>query len=77
MAKQDKRLGDLFYDALKDIYYAENKLVKALTKMAKAAQSKDLQTAFEKHKRGRFLCVTLGDLQLRLRRAAGIRRTRR
>jgi ferritin-like metal-binding protein YciE len=51
MAKQDKRLDDLFYEALKDIYYAENKIVKALTKMAKAAQSKDLQTAFEKHKR--------------------------
>jgi ferritin-like metal-binding protein YciE len=51
MAKQDKRLDDLFYDTLKDIYYAENKIVKALAKMAKAAQSKDLQTAFEKHKR--------------------------
>ena len=51
MAKQDKRLDDLFYDALKDIYYAENKIVKALAKMAKAAQSKDLQKAFEKHKR--------------------------
>ena len=51
MAKQDKRLDDLFYEALKDIYYAENKIVKALTKMAKAARSKDLQTAFEKHKR--------------------------
>jgi ferritin-like metal-binding protein YciE len=50
MAKQDKRLDDLFYEALKDIYYAENKIVKALTKMAKAAQSKDLQSAFEKHK---------------------------
>jgi ferritin-like metal-binding protein YciE len=51
MANQDKRLDDLFYEALKDIYYAENKIVKALTQMAKAAQSKDLQTAFEKHKR--------------------------
>jgi ferritin-like metal-binding protein YciE len=53
MATQGKRLDDLFYEALKDIYYAENKIVKALPKMAKAARSKDLQTAFEKHKRAR------------------------
>ena len=44
-------MDDLFLHSLQDIYYAENKIVKALTKMAKAARSKDLQTAFEKHKR--------------------------
>jgi ferritin-like metal-binding protein YciE len=51
MAKQDKKLDDLFYDALKDIYYAENQNVKALAKMAKAAQSKDLQSVREAQKR--------------------------
>jgi ferritin-like metal-binding protein YciE len=34
---------------LKDIYYAEKKILTALPKMAKAAQSEDLQAAFEKH----------------------------
>src|SRR5690606_8792963 len=37
------------YDTLKDIYYAERKIVKALPKMAKGAQSPDLKAAFEKH----------------------------
>jgi len=44
-------LEDLFLDTLKDIYYAEKKLTKALPKMAKAAQSPDLQKAFTKHAR--------------------------
>jgi ferritin-like metal-binding protein YciE len=34
---------------LKDIYYAEKKILTSLPKMAKAAQSPDLQAAFEKH----------------------------
>ena len=50
MAK-DKTLHDLFEDTLKDIYYAENKILKTLPKMAKAAQSKDLRAAFTKHER--------------------------
>jgi ferritin-like metal-binding protein YciE len=49
MAKKAKTLNDLFHETLKDIYYAENKLTKAIPKMAKAAQSKDLKKAFEKH----------------------------
>jgi ferritin-like metal-binding protein YciE len=49
MAKQMKTLQDLFLDTLKDIYYAENKILKTLPKMAKAAQSKELRTAFLKH----------------------------
>ena len=49
MAKE-KTLDDLFYDTLKDIYYAERKILKALPKMARAATSADLKTAFEKHK---------------------------
>lgn len=49
MAK-DKTLDDLFLDTLKDIYYAERKIVKTLPKMARAASSADLKAAFEKHK---------------------------
>lgn len=46
-----KTLDNLFYDTLKDIYYAEKKIVKALPKMAKGAQSKELATAFQKHEK--------------------------
>lgn len=49
MAAKEKTLDDLFEDTLKDIYYAENKILKALPKMAKAAQSEELKDAFEKH----------------------------
>jgi ferritin-like metal-binding protein YciE len=49
MAKQPKKLDDLFHDTLKDIYYAEKKILTALPKMAKAAQNEDLKAAFEKH----------------------------
>jgi ferritin-like metal-binding protein YciE len=49
MAKE-KKLEDLFHDTLKDIYYAERKILKALPKMARAATSSDLKAAFEKHK---------------------------
>ena len=48
MAKQ-KELKDLFLDTLKDIYFAEKKILAALPKMAKAAQSPKLKAAFEKH----------------------------
>jgi ferritin-like metal-binding protein YciE len=44
-----KTLQDLFHETLKDIYYAERKILTSLPKMAKAAQSPDLQAAFEKH----------------------------
>jgi ferritin-like metal-binding protein YciE len=49
MAKNHKTLDDLFHETLKDIYYAEKKILTALPKMAKAAQSEELQAAFEKH----------------------------
>src|SRR5687767_11209501 len=42
-------LTKLFVDELKDIYWAEKHLVKNLPKMAKAATSSELQTAFENH----------------------------
>jgi ferritin-like metal-binding protein YciE len=48
MAKE-KELSDLFLDTLKDIYFAEKKILSALPKMAKAAQSPKLKAAFEKH----------------------------
>lgn len=46
---EDKTLNDLFYDTLRDIYYAEKQLVKALPKMAKAAQDPVLRQGFELH----------------------------
>mgnify|MGYP003383348085 CR=1 FL=1 len=49
MAKE-KTLEDLFHDTLKDIYYAERKIIKTLPKMARAASSPELKAAFEKHK---------------------------
>jgi ferritin-like metal-binding protein YciE len=49
MAKEPKKLDELFHDTLKDIYYAEKKILTALPKMAKAAQNEDLAAAFEKH----------------------------
>jgi ferritin-like metal-binding protein YciE len=39
----------LFVDELKDLYSAENQITKALPKMAKAATSSELRTAFETH----------------------------
>jgi ferritin-like metal-binding protein YciE len=49
-AKKEKTLHDLFEDGLKDIYYAEKKILTALPKMAKATQSEELTAAFEKHR---------------------------
>jgi ferritin-like metal-binding protein YciE len=49
MAMADKDLNELFLDTLKDIYYAEKQILKALPKMAKAATSDKLRAAFEKH----------------------------
>ncbi|MCO6187800.1 ferritin-like domain-containing protein [Rhizobium sp. L1K21] len=46
----NKTLDDLFYDTLRDIYYAERRIVKALPKMARGAQDEKLKKAFEKHK---------------------------
>ncbi|MCC2651395.1 MAG: hypothetical protein K0Q60_1558 [Microvirga sp.] len=47
---QPKGLEDLFHHGLKDIYYAERKILTALRKMAKAAQSQEVTAAFEKHR---------------------------
>jgi ferritin-like metal-binding protein YciE len=42
-------LEDLFVDELKDLYSAENQIVKALPKLVKAASSEELQEAFREH----------------------------
>jgi ferritin-like metal-binding protein YciE len=44
-----KGLKELYIDELKDLYSAENQLVKALPKMAKAASSDELRKGFEQH----------------------------
>ena len=49
MATKMVNLEDLYTDMLKDLYSAEKQLVKALPKMAKAANSSDLQKAFKDH----------------------------
>ena len=51
MAAKQRNLDDLFEDTLKDIFYAENKILKALPKMAKAAHADELKAAFQKHLR--------------------------
>jgi ferritin-like metal-binding protein YciE len=47
--QEEKQLDELFVETLKDIYYAEKKILTALPKMAKAAQSEELAAAFERH----------------------------
>jgi ferritin-like metal-binding protein YciE len=49
MAKETKGLTELFHDTLKDIYFAEKKILSALPKMAKAVHTHELRAAFEKH----------------------------
>lgn len=51
-------LKELFVDELKDIYWAEKHLLKALSKMRKAATSEELASAFEQH-----LEVTEGQIE--------------
>jgi ferritin-like metal-binding protein YciE len=50
MAKEPKKLEDLFHNALKDTYFAERKILTTLPKLAKAAENEDLRAAFEKHR---------------------------
>ena len=45
----EKSLQDLFHETLKDIYFAEKKILCALPEMANAAQSQEVKTAFEQH----------------------------
>jgi ferritin-like metal-binding protein YciE len=50
MAKSPRKLDELFHDTLKDIYFAEKKILSTLPKMARAAHSEELRAAFEKHR---------------------------
>jgi ferritin-like metal-binding protein YciE len=49
MAEERHPLHDLFEDQIKDLYSAENQILKALPKMAKNATNPQLRTAFERH----------------------------
>jgi ferritin-like metal-binding protein YciE len=46
----EKTLNDLFLTTLKDVYYAEKAILRALPKMAKAAESADVKEAFLRHR---------------------------
>jgi ferritin-like metal-binding protein YciE len=46
---KENTLRELFLDELRDLYDAENRIVKALPKMAKAAESEELRSGFEQH----------------------------
>ncbi|MBU0737018.1 MAG: ferritin-like domain-containing protein [Alphaproteobacteria bacterium] len=46
----EKTLSDLFLDTLKDIYFAEKQILKALPKMARAAQSEEGKAGFLQHR---------------------------
>src|SRR4029077_19838264 len=46
----EKTLNDLFYDTLKDIYFAERQILKTLPKLAKTAKSEELKSAFLTHR---------------------------
>jgi len=50
MPTKEKTLNDLFLHTLKDVYYAEKQILRALPKMAKAAESEELKQAFETHR---------------------------
>lgn len=45
-----KNLEELFLETLKDIYFAEKQILRALPKMAKEAESPELKQAFETHR---------------------------
>lgn len=48
--KSEKGLETLFVEGLKDLYYAEKKILKTLPKLAMAAESEQVSAAFEKHR---------------------------
>jgi len=50
MAAKAKTLEDLFHETLKDIYFAEKQILKALPKLAKSANSDQLRNAFQTHR---------------------------
>ena len=66
----EKSLDDLFQNTLKDIYYAERKILTTLPKMIKAAQSPELKGAFEKHRQTEVHVERLVEILLYLWREA-------
>ena len=50
--KESKTLDELFHDTLKDIYFAEKKILATLPKMEKAAQCAGAQTGFRQAQNG-------------------------
>ncbi|MBD8554016.1 ferritin-like domain-containing protein [Rhizobium sp. CFBP 8762] len=46
---ESKKLNDLFHDTLKDVYFAEKKILETLPKLASAVKSPELKAAFTKH----------------------------
>src|SRR3712207_821466 len=50
MPAKEKTLNDLFLHTLKDVFYAEKQILKALPRMAKNAESEELKQAFETHR---------------------------
>ena len=63
MAKAAKKLDDLFHDTLKDIYFAEKKILAALPKMANAAHDEELKfkaTARRNRMLGQWAAEKLG-----------------
>ena len=50
MPAKQKTLDDLFLETLKDMYHAEKQILRALPKMAKAADSEELRQAFQTHR---------------------------
>jgi ferritin-like metal-binding protein YciE len=48
--ERPKDLNVLFHETLKDIYFAEKQILRALPKMAKSVQSEELRDAFETHR---------------------------
>jgi len=49
MAKDVKSMEDLFLEEIRDLLDAEKQITKALPKLAKAATSEELRTAFNEH----------------------------
>jgi ferritin-like metal-binding protein YciE len=47
---QQQTLETLFVETLKDIFYAEKQILKALPKMARSAESPELKQAFQQHR---------------------------
>ncbi len=47
---KQKTLESLFHDGLRDIYYAERKILKALTQLGRGAESEEAKSAFQTHK---------------------------